>query len=109
MLKIADEATFTRVVKISVPVDGGHREDTVKATFRVIDQEETAGFSLAKPDQLKAFLARIIVKLDDLADASGNPLPYSDELRDRITGKLYVSNALAKEYFVAIAGAREGN
>lgn len=110
MLKIADEPTFTHTVKVRTPIDGGFRDESVRATYRVIPSEDAAAFNLYKPDQVKRFLARVVVKLDELADASGKAIEYSDELRDRIVGGLpYVANALAKGYFDAISGAREGN
>jgi len=109
MFKIDPNPQFTHTVKIRVPVDGGFREDTLKATFRVIPTDEAKTFDLSEGSGSRDFLCRAIVNLDDIADAEGNPLPYNDALRDQLLNFQYVRVGLGRAYFEGVAGARTGN
>ncbi|MDK3072770.1 hypothetical protein QO034_06580 [Sedimentitalea sp. JM2-8] len=107
MLKITDTPEFTHTVRVQTPVDGGHREDTFKCRFRVVeDDENDAGFTV---DAVKARLRRIIVSMEDLADENGKPVPYSDEVRDRVLNLPHARIALLRAYAAAFAKERAGN
>lgn len=109
MFKIIANPTFTRTVEVLVPADGGHRKESLTATFRVIDVEESKRYDLYDQEGTRAFLERIIVRLDDLADESGEHLPYSDAVRDQALALPYVRLALARAYFEAVTAAKRGN
>lgn len=109
MFKILSEPTFTHKVRISVPINGGYRDETVEATFRVVDPARLDSHDLRTTEGSTAFLKDVLVKLDDIADADGKPLPWSDEVRDAVLCLPYARSALAAAYFKAMVGAREGN
>lgn len=109
MFKIADEPTFRHEVKARVPVDGGHREESFQATFRVLEPKEVDTFDLNTTDGSTAFLKRVIVQLHDIGDAEGKPLEWADEVRDAVLRLPWARGALARAYFAAIAGAKSGN
>ena len=109
MFKIVDEPTFSHEVTARVPVDGGFREETFTATFRVIDPEEADEFDLTTTAGSTAFLRRTVVKLDDVGDAQSKLLEWSDEVRDAALRLPWARSALARTYFAAISGAKSGN
>lgn len=106
MLKITDTPEFTHIVRVQTPVDGGHREDTFKCRFRVVEDDESAGFTV---DAVKTHLRRLIVSMEDLADENGKPIPYSDEVRDRVLNLPHARIALLRAYRDAFARERAGN
>lgn len=107
MFKVLSEPTFTHAVKVSVPVDGGHQEQSFKATFRVLPLDELRADE--SEDSQKAMLQRTIVGLDELVDEADQPLTYSDALRDQLIAVPYVRIALARTYVSAVTKARQGN
>jgi len=109
MFVVSREPHFTHPVAVQVPVDGGHVEQTFKATFRVIDNAKLDSFDLNTVEGSRDFLVAVIVKLDDLVDEQEKPLPYSDALRDQLIGNPYVSLALGRTYREAIKKAARGN
>lgn len=110
MFVLTENPTFSHPVKVLIPVDGGHKEQSFTAEFRVIPAEEAAKFDLNKGEDSRAFLQRAIVKFgDDIVGPDDKPVPYSDELRDRLIGVPYVRSALARTYFAAIGGQKLGN
>lgn len=109
MFKLSASATFERVVKVLIPVDGGHRQEDFKATFRVLPVDEANKFDLSTPEQSTDFLKAIIVKLDDIAGDDGEATPYSDEVRDAVLRLPFTRGPIVEAYFAGITGARSGN
>lgn len=107
MFTVEEHPEFTHEVKVLVPVDGGHEEQSFKCRFRVVDEPDQA--DLLKPGGVMAFVRRIVVTMDDLADAKGKALVWSDAVRDRIIAMPHVRIALLKAYRSALAGERAGN
>lgn len=101
--------TFTHVVKVKVPVDGGFKDQSFKATYSVIPTDEISQYDLGGGTGSKEFLQRAVTHMSDLVDKDGETISYSDELRDQLLGQLYVRKALARTYFEAVAGAQSGN
>ncbi len=109
MFKVVTDPRFTHPVSVLVPVDGGHTEQTFRATFRVLPSTEADSHDLSTNAGVDAFLRRIVVNLYDIADEEGHPLPYSEELRDRVLAPTYVKLALLRTYTAALGKARAGN
>lgn len=109
MFKIIENPTFTHTVRVMVPIDGGHREETLKATYKVLTTDEVNGYDLSDSASSRDFLRTALVKLDDIADADGKPIPYSDEVRDQVLALPYARIALGRGYFEAVSKARTGN
>lgn len=106
MLRLAKEPRFTHAVAAAVPVDGGHREETFTATFRVIPYDEAE--ELARSD-LDGFFSRILVECGDLEDEKGRPIVWDEEVRAQLLELRYVQLALVGAYFAGIGKARLGN
>ena len=109
MLKISSNPTFQRTITAKVPVDGGYREDSFKVTFKMLSTDEINKFDLASEAGTRQLLTAVIENLDDIAGENDKPLPYSDDLRDKVLGLPYLRTALVTEYFKSISGATEGN
>lgn len=111
MFKVSADPRFTHEVKVMVPVDGGHTQQTFRATFRALPIDELTGDDdPGDPNGSNAaLLKRVIVDLNDLLGDDDKPLTYSDELRDRLIGVPYVRVALMSTYIAAITKARAGN
>jgi hypothetical protein len=56
-----------------------------------------------------AFLREAIVGMADIADENGQPIVYSEDLRDQLIAVPYVRGAIARTYFTAIAKGVAGN
>lgn len=109
MFKLASEPTFRHKLRARVPIDGGHREETFEVTYRVLTVEKIADFNLTTPEGTTGFLKAVLVELHDIADAQGNPVDYSDEVRDAVLNLPYARSAIVSGYFDGVAGARKGN
>ena len=107
MFKIVAEPQFTHTVKVRVPVDGGHEEQSFKARFRVVDAEELA--RVERDEGRRAAIRRILVSMEELADAEGNLVSYSDALRDQLLQQTYVEIAIYLTYLDGVTGAKTGN
>lgn len=109
MFTITDEMTFTHTVKMLVPVDGGHKPQPFKATFRVLDTDREAEFDLSTAEGSSDFIRAIVVDMGDLVGPDDQPVPYSHELRDRLIRWPFVRQALVRTYYDAVRKAPEGN
>jgi hypothetical protein len=109
MFKISSNPTFTHQVRVSVPINGGHREETFKAKFNVLPTTKIEEFDLTTPAGTSEFLRAALCGLEEVTDDAGNELPYSDELREKMITIPMAREALFKTYFAAISRARLGN
>ncbi|MEL7706593.1 hypothetical protein AAG593_09255 [Citromicrobium bathyomarinum] len=109
MFKIVEDVTFTRPVTAYRPEGEKQVEETFSATFRVVPPEEADEFDLFATKGSTEFLKRVIVRLDDVGDAQGTPIDYSDEVRDQVLRLPWARNALARTYFEEVRGAKLGN
>lgn len=109
MFVVTDKPTFWRTVKVFVPVDGAHREDTFRAKFNVLEIDQIEAFDLSSTEGNTAFLCAAVEELDDIVGGDKQKLPYTDELRDAVFQLPYARVALVREYFEATGKARKGN
>lgn len=107
MFKVTSEPVFTHEVKVMVPVDGGFEAQTFKARFRVMDVEQLS--DVQDEGGQKAVLQKVVAGMEDLVDEAGEPMPYSDDLRDRLIGVPFVRIALFTAYLRGVTKAPEGN
>lgn len=107
--KVVQERQFTHRVKIFTPVDGGHKEESLKVTYRVIDAEELDRYDLSSTQESTDFLRAVVVRIDEAIGEDDAPLPYNDELRDVLLGMPHVRAALGRGYFDGIGKGRKGN
>lgn len=107
MFKVVAIPKFTRPVQVLVPTDGGHIEQSFKATFIVEDVEKLS--EIQDEGGQKAVLQRVVCHMDDLVGDDDQALPYSDTLRDQLIGIPYVRIALFQTYLTAVTKAKTGN
>lgn len=109
MFIVDPNPTFTHVVKVKVPVDGGFEEQSFKATFNLIPAEEAAEYDLTNGAGSADFVRRAVAGMSDLVDKDNQPVTYNDKVRDLLLSQAYVRKALARTYFEAVSGAQSGN
>lgn len=107
MFQLCTDPRFTIPVTVMVPIDGGHRPDTFKATFRVGEANTLGRF--AELDGQDEELRKVFVGCDEVLDEADQPLPFSDALRDRMIATPYVRAGLVQAYLAAIVKVRVGN
>lgn len=109
MFKLEKNPTFTHVVKVQTPVDGGYETQDFKATFKLLAAEEMARFNTTTPVGMANFLREVVTDLTDIVGEDGEVLPYSHALRDQVIGSVPALNALFNTYVTACSKARVGN
>lgn len=110
MFVVTNEPKFTHDVKVMVPVDGGFKEQSFKATFRVLPMAELADDPMLDPGANQAAtLRKVIAHLSDLVDDNQQAIEYSDSLRDQLIGVSYVRIALMQTYLAAVTKSKVGN
>lgn len=107
MFKVTTEPKFTHPVTVCVPTDGGHVEQTFKATFRVLDAEQLSPDSTVE-GQIED-LRRVLVTMHDLIGEDDQPVSYSDALREQLIRLPYVRIALINAYVRGVTKAKQGN
>lgn len=102
--------TFAVDVEVYTPVDDGHRREVLKTTFNYLDAEEIEKFDVKTMQGTTDLLSAIVNRFDGLADDStGQPLPYSEELRAKLCLLPHVRQALCLKYFASVSKAKAGN
>lgn len=109
MFKIVEKPEFTHPVAVMVPVDGGHREETFKARFKVLSSDQEDAFDVTTSEGMKEYLRHIWVGFEDVADEAGNGLTWNDETRDRMLSTSYIRLALLRTYTAALVKVKAGN
>lgn len=109
MFKITENPEFTHGVTVMVPTDGGFKEETFKARFRVLPPEKGDVFALKNLAEIKEFLKEAVVYFEDIVGDDDKPMPFNDALRDLMLELVYVRTALVRTYIEAISKARTGN
>jgi len=106
-LRFTSERTFAATCTAA----GG---ETFRATFRVLNDDEVAGFfsaasGTAPLEDQKAFLRRAVAGLSDLVDDTGAPIPFTTELLEQALGMADMRLGLLEGYRKGLAGAKAGN
>ena len=107
MFKVTSEPKFTHPVTVCVPSDGGHVEQTFKATFRVLDAGQLSDDGSVE-GQIQD-LRSVLVTMADLVGEDDQPVSYSDALRDQLITLPYVRIALLNAYIRGVTKAKSGN
>jgi len=98
------------VFQVPVPVIApGGIDQSFQASFEALMIDEFSGFNLSTPDGCTAFLERAWLKVDDVVDKDGNPVPDSTELRARIANMPWCRAALVRAYLDGLQPAARGN
>ena len=107
MFILADEQEAKIVRKwpvvIQVPQDGGQvTKSEIECDFMILPQDEMDALiqSSREGDGDEDVLRRVWVGFGRVQDAAGNPIEYSDAVRDRMLKIPYVRGAILRGYFV---------
>lgn len=102
--------TFAQDVEVFTPIDNGHRREILKTTFNYLDSEEIEKFDLKTMQGTTDFLKAIVNRFDGLTDDStGEPVPYSEDLRAKLCLFPHVRQAICLKYFASLTKAKAGN
>jgi hypothetical protein len=80
MFKIVASPTFTCPVQISVP--GSDKPATLQATFKHKTARQLSAWLLSSVDRTDdvSYVEEVLLDLSPLADAEGNPAPFSRDV-----------------------------
>jgi hypothetical protein len=106
MFDIDLKPVFTTTVKIIAP---GGQEQSFEGTFEALDIDAFESFDLATGAGARAFLERVLLKVNDIIDGQGNPVPDSPELRAKLINKSWVRGPAVKAYILGQRGGQAGN
>ncbi len=109
MFDIDASPVFTRTVTVFVPSGDSYVEQTLKATFNVLADDAVEGVALHETVRVKTALRAMVVRLDDLANAQGETVAYSESVLEQVLSLPYVRIALLKAYFEGVVVERLGN
>ncbi|WP_126975036.1 hypothetical protein [Frigidibacter oleivorans] len=109
MLKVTHNPRFTHPVTVLAPIDGGHEEQTFRARFQVPGEDAPDIFRARSSEEIAAFFRAAWVGFEDVADANGAPLPWSDAARDELLRLPWVRTGLVAAYVAAVTKVRQGN
>ena len=105
-LKVCPRPTFRHKVTARVPIDGGFRDEVFEVRFQLASNPDAD----LSADSLKdAFLRDVVVEIDELVNADGAPLRWSDEVREAVFALPWARMAILRGYFEAVVGGRAGN
>lgn len=109
--KSSKDYRFTWPVTVLVPTMDGQKEGKFRATFRLIDKEETAAidkdFGNGASNEI---VRRAWVGWDKDLTENGQALDFSEAKRDELYALQFISTGIGAAYWRAIGGAlREGN
>jgi succinyl-CoA synthetase beta subunit len=107
--KIDAKPTFRRTVVVRIPDGGAAREETLQATFNVLSTDEMEELDVNTVGGSSDFLRRAIVRLDDLADANGKAVEYTEAVLNQVLQMPHARLALARTYMRELLKEREGN
>lgn len=65
MFTICENPSFIQTVPVLVPGANGHREETMKARFRVIPEDEAQGYDFATSEGTTQFLRAALIDIED--------------------------------------------
>ncbi|GIT85404.1 phage tail assembly chaperone [Roseobacter sp. OBYS 0001] len=110
MFKIEKNPKFWADVKVLVPIDDGHREDTFRARFKVQPAEMVEQYDiLHSGGDLTEFLRATVVDLDQIADEDDATIAFSPDLLETIISNYGARLAMWNTYISAVTKARLGN
>jgi len=107
--KIIENPTFVHTVPVMVPIDGGHAEQSLKAKFRVVPQDELMHHDLRTAEGTESYCRAIVADFGDIEDETGNPVPTTEDVRNTLFRTPFVQIALIRSYTAAMSKARTGN
>jgi hypothetical protein len=105
-LKILPRPTFRHKVTARVPIDGGYRDEVFGVKYRLASRPDA---DMSTDPLRDDFLRDVVIECEDLVDEAGQPLPWSDEVREALFTLPWARLAVITGYFTAVTGARTKN
>ncbi|WP_316171038.1 hypothetical protein [Bradyrhizobium sp. SZCCHNRI1058] len=112
MFKVISEGsvrTFTHDVRVLMPTDDGHTEETLRTVFAYLDSDEVSTFNLATQQGTSDFLEKAVKTFTHLVDDDGQAVACTPELRAKLLKNSSIRLALSTHYFSAVTKVPEGN
>lgn len=109
MFKVVAERTFTHDVKVLMPSDSGHSDETLKTTFVCLDSDKIKTFDLSTEEGTSGFLDVAVKAFGDLIDDNGRSIDCTPEVREQLLRNPNIRLALSAHYFAAVTKAPVGN
>lgn len=92
-------------VRLTVPTADGLQTQTFRAQFLILPAKERQALA----SDPRAALAKIWLGWEDIVDAEGTPVPFSETARDQLMDYDYVTFGVAAAYERATAGIETKN
>lgn len=112
MFKIDQSSFYSWPVKIEIPSDGGKFENhSFDGHFKRLSQKRISEINkLAEAGELTDMdLAKeVLVGWKGIMDGE-EPIPYSEEAKEKVLNVALVSLAIAKAFFESLSGAKRKN
>ena len=109
MFNVDDDPQFWTTVEVRVPVDDGHKIETFRARFKVLDDAELERLQTDQDLTAKDLLRLLTTDLGDIVDKDGKAIEFSAGLLDRMIGKQHVRIAMHTAYSKGVVKAAAGN
>ncbi|WP_315742840.1 MULTISPECIES: hypothetical protein [unclassified Bradyrhizobium] len=109
MFQVVKTRTFTHDVKVLMPSDVGHTEETLRTKFVYLDSDAISAFDLKTTDGTSRFLDAVVVRFFDLTDDDGQAIECTNDLRTQLLRSPNIRLALSAHYFNVVTKAPEGN
>lgn len=105
MFTIDDDPQFTCDAAV---VLGPAEPRPLRTVFRALPDSEMQSLRDGSETD-REFLARVVVRFEDLVDDDGAPLTCDDALRERLLDRAWVRSAVMRAYFEQMVPRRSGN
>jgi len=104
MFKLSSNTTFKREITVVIPTDEGSSKGTFTATFKRLPQSRIDTLVDDQSDEGgdRQLLDEILVAVDGIADANGDPMPSDEKTLDMVKDDACARVALVTDYFHAI-------
>lgn len=109
MLKIVKNPEFTANVKVQVPAEGGHLDASFTARFKALTISEAEAFDMMSIAGTNDWLRTILIGWEGVVAENGDPVSFSNAVRDELLDVPFIRMALIQTYNAAMMGARRGN
>ncbi|MEL7098290.1 MAG: hypothetical protein AAGM84_05620 [Pseudomonadota bacterium] len=109
MFKINTRPSFTSTVQIAVPGDDTDVH-SLNVRFKALRSSEMEAHDTGTSTEgQKVFLREVIEHVDGALDEDGEPVPYSEALREELLDWPFVVSALLQHYVRDLVKAHAGN
>jgi hypothetical protein len=109
MFKLAKQREVLWPVTVTVPVDGGVEKVEIQVRYRLLTRSEMLALRDEGEQALEGLVRERVTGWDGVADASGEPLPFSPETLEQALDNLAFFQAVSVGLLFASQGALAKN